>query len=207
MVVSPGRVKWGGLTAGALWVALLSTLTLAAAVLVTSCWWDFMVAGDTPTNVFRNVGFLAAGIVALVFAFWRGVIAKEQATTARLEHLHGRFERALELFAREGIEQSAGRISGLHLLRFLVRDAPGEFAVETVEIVTTFIVQADPRSHDLKEFRVAVMSATYVCDVVDEHALFDEEARGSLRADVGGATELLRQKLRVDGTDPEQFGI
>lgn len=122
----PARLKRKGVTTGAVCVALSSVAVLAAVVLVTFCWWDVLVGDDSPANVFRNMGLLAAGLVALVFAFWRGMIAEEQAATARLDHLHGRFERALELFAREGDGQSATRISGMHAFRYLVRDEPGD---------------------------------------------------------------------------------
>ena len=202
----PARLKRKGVTAGAVCVALSSVAILAAAVLVMCCWWDILIGDDSPTSVFRNMGLLAAGLVALVFAFWRGTIAEEQAATARLDHLHGRFERALELFAREGDRQSATRISGMHAFRYLVRDEPGEFAVETIEIVTTFMVQAE-LERDLKEFGVAHITATRVCDVVDERRLFDEPARRRLRANVDQAADLLANRLHSAGKDPGQIGL
>lgn len=202
----PARLKRKGVTAGAVCVALSSVAILSVAVLVTFCWWNDLVGDDSPTSILRNMGLLAAGLMALVFAFWRGMIAEEQAATARLDHLHGRFERALELFSREGDGQSATRISGMHAFRYLVRDEPGEFAAETVEIVTTFIVQAD-LERDLKEFRVAHITATSVCDVVDERRLFDETSRLRLRTDVDRATDLLADRLRRAEIDPGQIGI
>ena len=215
-MVNSDQLKRKGVTAGAMWVALLSVLTIGAVALVTWCCWDFFIKGDTPTNVFRNMGLQAAGIVALVFAFWRGLIAKQQevvaeerSATARLEHLHGRFERALELFAKEGVRQSAMRISGMHALRYLVRDAPEEFAVETVEIVTTFMVQAEVDSdyRDFKEFRVAHITANYVCELLDKKVLLDGSLRSSLRSTVASAVDLLHKRLRDAGMDPEQAGI
>ena len=210
------QLRRKGVTAGAAWVAALSGLTIGGVTLVTCHWWDFFIEGDTPTNVFRNMGLQAAGVVALVFAFWRGLIAKQQevvaeerSATARLEHLHGRFERALELFAKEGSGQSAMRISGMHALRYLVRDAPEEFSVEAVEIVTTFMVQAELDSdwRDVKEFRVAHLTANYVCDLLDRDDILDDSLRGSLRSTVASAVDLLNEKLRHAGLDPEQAGI
>ena len=79
----PSRLKRAGFTAGAAWVTLLTIATLGATVLVTICYWEFLDGKkESPTAVFRNMGFLAGGIVALVFAFWRGLIAKQQEVVA-----------------------------------------------------------------------------------------------------------------------------
>ena len=94
----------------------------------------------------------------------------------------------------------------MHAFRYLVRDEPGEFAVETVEIVTTFMVQAE-LERDLKEFGVAHITATRVCGVVDKRRLFDEPARRRLRANVDQAADLLANRLRSAGKDPGQIGL
>ena len=212
------RLKERGLTRGAAWVALVSIGVVGIVAGATWWWWESFIARDTVTNVLRNMGFLAAGVVTWVFALWRGAIAKqheetakeqaviaeEQAATARLEHLHGRFSNAQALFAQGGVENSHGRIWSLHALRYLVRDAPEEFAAEIVEILTTFMVQADvgQEGRDLKEFVVAVESARFVCDLVDEKELFDAESRRRLRMDLAGAVERLETRLNSAGIAP-----
>lgn len=213
----PSRLKRAGFTAGAAWVTLLTIATLGATVLVTICYWEFLDGKtESPTAVFRNMGFLAGGIVALVFAFWRGLIAKQQevvaeerAATARLEHLHGRFERAVELVAKEGIANAHARISGMHVLRHLVRDAPEEFADEVVEIVAAFMLQPhlDPERNELREFTVAALTAKDVYDVVKGNLLFDKQYRQRMRRAVEFAAKQLKENLQSANIDPEELGI
>ena len=68
-------------------------LTVAAVVLVggvvlPAAVWDWLRsgtignAGESNSTTIRNVGFLIAGALALVFAVWRGVLAQRQAATA-----------------------------------------------------------------------------------------------------------------------------
>ncbi|MCY4058155.1 MAG: hypothetical protein OXG44_09150 [Gammaproteobacteria bacterium] len=208
------RLNQTGFTAGALWVMFLSVAIVVGTTFVTWCFWEDFVGGeskDSPTNVLRNMGFLAAGVVTWVFALWRGVIAKQQeviadqqAETARSEHLHGRFETAQQLFAREGVGNSHARISGLHTFRYLVRDEPGEFAAEVLETVMTFLVQADvnEEERDLKEFAAALETASMVLELVDSNELYDAESRRRLRFDLASAVKQLETRLRGAGIDP-----
>lgn len=207
------RLKDAGITGGAIWVIFASLAVVAVTSFLTWHFWcDLVVESkDTPTNVLRNMGFLAAGVVTWVFALWRGAIAKQQeviadqqAVTARNEHLHGRFENALQLFAREGGGNSHARISGLHAFRYLVRDEPAEFAAETIEIVMTFLVQADvdEEERDLKEFAAALETASMVLRRVDDEGHYDAESRRRLRIDVALALDQLGKRLQTAGIDP-----
>ena len=205
------QLKELGLTAGAICVAFLSMAIIGVTAFVTWWFWeDFLhESKDTPTNVLRNMGFLAAGVVTWVFALWRGAIAKQQqviadqqADTARSEHLHRRFETAQELFAREGSGNSHARISGLHAFRYLVVDEPGEFAAETIEVVMTFLVQADIDELDLKEFAAALETVSMVLELVDDKQLYDVPSRQRLREEVAMAVDRLEDRLRAAGSDP-----
>lgn len=68
------------------------------------------------------------------------------------------------------------------------------------------MVQAE-LERDLKEFGVALITATSVCDRVDKRRLFDEPARRRLRENVDQAANLLANRLRSAGKDPSQIGL
>ena len=190
---------------GAFWVATLSL----AVVIMTACatwhWWSFLSHGDTSTNVMRNVALIAGGLIAWIFAFWRSVIARQQADVAKEEHQHARFQRASELLAQQGLHNSHARISGLHAFRYLLHDAP-DLGPEAIDIVTTFMVQALPdEGYDLSEVRLARMTAEFACDTMDRKRVFDAASRQRLRDEIALASSIVERRLLDDGSDPNHL--
>ena len=191
---------------GAFPVVLLSLVILGVAGSATWHWWCYLVRDDTPTDVMRNVALVAGALIAWVFAFWRGSIAEKQADIAKQEHHHGRFQRAAELLAQQGIDNSHARISGLHAFRYVVYDAPG-LGLEAIEIVTTLMIQTPvDEHHDVKEFTVAKATANYICDTIEASGMFDPTSREQLREDVAHACGIVEQKLITAGVNPDLLG-
>ncbi len=185
---------------GALLVAAISLAIIALTALGTWYWWCFLSFNDTPTNAMRNVALIGGGLIAWVFAFWRSSIAEQQANIAKQNHQHGRFQRAIELLAQQGRHNSHARLSGLHALRYLTRDAP-EFGPEVIEIVTTFMLEASSdQDYAEREFTLARMTAEFVCDTLDSEGSLDTSSRQKLRDEVVHACAVVA--LRLSDADP-----
>ncbi len=187
---------------GAFWVAVLSLLIIALGAFATWYWWCFLSFKDTPTNAIRNVALVAGGLIAWVFAFWRSSIAEQQADIAKQEHHHGRFERAIALLAQQGRQNSHARLSGLHALRYVTRDAP-LFGPHVIEIVTTFMLEASTdQAYAEREFTLARITAEFVCDTLDRQRLLDASSRQRLRDEVTHACAIVALNLsEADSAD------
>ena len=76
----------GGFWFNALFIGLALGLGGAVGWLAFECWSWLQDGGDTSESngaTLRNVGLIIAGIVGLVLALWRGIVAGRQADAAR----------------------------------------------------------------------------------------------------------------------------
>ena len=68
----------------AFWLALVAIVLVCSTVLPAVSW-DWLRSGssrsgaESNSTTIRNIGFVIAGVLALVFAVWRGVVAHRQA--------------------------------------------------------------------------------------------------------------------------------
>ena len=192
------------MSGGAFWVLTLSLLIVAVAVLATWHWWCILSVGDTPTDIFRNVAFIAGGFIAWIFAFWRSSIASQQVEIAKEENQHMRFQNAANLLAQQGLPNSYARISGLHAFRHLVHDAP-DFGPEALEVLSSFMILTPvDEDHDLSEFTLARITAEFICDTMDRLNLPDAASRERLREDLIYTLSLVKKKFYDAGLDPNQ---
>ena len=111
-----------------LMVLLVEALLFAAFVVN---WWDWLTCGDSGSTVFRNLGLVAAALVALPLAIWRSRVAEQQNEISRgqseIAHrgqLDGRFEQAVGML---GSESEALRLAGVQALRRLADGYPDDY--------------------------------------------------------------------------------
>ena len=94
-------------------------LCLAAGILVGTilalwCWWDSIRTESEPVSqTVRNVAFISGGLVAIVLAWWRGIIAGRQEETSRRTLNNERYQRGVELL---GHEEWHIKLGGLYAL-------------------------------------------------------------------------------------------
>ena len=114
-------------------------------------------AGDTNGTTLRNVGLIAAGFLALFFAFWRSVVAdrqarasqqqaeaaRTQAETARTQAevaqrvlLNDRYQQGAEML---GSNDLAVRLGGIYALERLAKEHPREYHVQIMNVVCAFV--------------------------------------------------------------------
>lgn len=102
-VARRGKVALGIVGAGA---------TLAA-VWAAVGWWEFF---KQETAALRNLALIVGGIVALVAALWRRLIAQRHAEAAERGAVAAEYQHGVEML---GHERVAVRVGGIHVLRNL----------------------------------------------------------------------------------------
>lgn len=109
--------------------------------------WDWLRAEQPMTasngDTARNVGFLIAGSLALVFAVWRAIVAQQQAIasqgqteTAQQGLLNERYQRGAEML---GSEVLAVRLGGVYALQRLAAEHPDEYHLQIMRLLCAFI--------------------------------------------------------------------
>ena len=126
----------------------LSALMLLAAVLVITCWqWEWLRSGGSETasngDTLRNAGLMLAGLLALIFALWRGWVAEQQSVTARRQAdiaqqslLNERYERGAEML---GSPVLSVRLGGIYALRRLAEEHPELYHIQIMELFCAFL--------------------------------------------------------------------
>ena len=137
--------------------AFVAVLLLLIGAGLSVVFWGWLHP-TTPTTVsnsetLRNVGLLIGGVLAFVFALWRGWVADRQATaaqrqadTAQLQAniaqqslLNERYERGAEML---GSEVLSVRLAGIYALRRLAEEHPEQYHISIMQLFCAFVVQA-----------------------------------------------------------------
>ena len=115
-------------------------------------------SGPTESNstTVRNIGFIVAGVLALVFAVWRGVLAQRQAKTAEAQArtalrqsrtaqrqadtaqqglLNERYQRGAEMLGNEVLSV---RLGGVYALQTLAEEHPEQYHVHIMRLFCAF---------------------------------------------------------------------
>ena len=111
---------------------ILSVVLLLAGIGLTIGFWGWLHPKASPTasnsETLRNAGILIGGVLAFVFAVWRGWVAERQADAAQRQAetaeqtlLNERYQRGAEMLYSE---VPSVHLGGLHLLQELVEDRP-----------------------------------------------------------------------------------
>ena len=129
------------------WFALTAFVLLVIGLFVT-CWqWDWLRSNGSVaasnSETLRNAGLMLGGVLALVFAMWRGWVAEQQSATARRQadiaqqsSLNERYERGAEMLG-DGI--LSVRLGGIYALRRLAEEHPEQYHIQTIELLCAFV--------------------------------------------------------------------
>ena len=104
----------------------ITGILIASACLCWLLWEHFAPEGESLSTVVRNLALVVGGVIALVLAAWRGVIADSQEATARKSLNNDRFQRAMELL---GSRTAAVRYGGYYALGRLAEEEPDPYKV------------------------------------------------------------------------------
>ena len=143
--------------------------------------WDWLRSGATEeepnSTTIRNAGIVIAGIFALVFALWRGLVAERQAASSQHQAetsqqglLNERYQKGAEML---GSEVLAVRLGGIYALQRLAEEHPEGYHVPIMRLLCAYVRnptgealgpvlvhdEADKPIHELREDVQAVMLA------------------------------------------------
>ena len=128
------------------WLILSGVLLLAGIGLTIGFWgWLHPPKPTTVSNsvTLRNAGILIGGVLAFVFAVWRGLVAKRQADAAQRQAetaeqtlLHERYQRGVEML---GSDILPVRMGGTYTLRRLAEDHPDPYHEQVAQLLGDFV--------------------------------------------------------------------
>ena len=128
------------------WAAVSVGVVIAVGASVSVEYWVWLQGGTaetTNTAAVRNIALVVGGIVAILIALWRSVVAERQATAARQQsetaersYLSERYRQAASML---GHSEITVRLGGIYTLERLAEDYPAEFQYEAFKLLLEFV--------------------------------------------------------------------
>ena len=178
------------MVAGRARVQLLAWLIAIAAVLV-AIWltfqhWDWLSDGESGSTTLRNLGLMVAGVIALLFAYWRSRVAERQANTAQQGLLNDRYQKGAEMLGNEVL---AVRLGGIYALQRLAEEHPEQYHIQILRLLCAFVRDSTKR----------LSTTTKLASTKTELANEDEQPdlESQLQEDVRAVIEAIRNRRRT----------
>ena len=92
--------------------AAIATVAIVMVVLLIM-FWEWLNGGESASTTIRNIALVAAGLIALLLAIWRAVVAELQANTAQQGLLNERYQKGAEML---GSDVLSVRLGGIYAL-------------------------------------------------------------------------------------------
>ncbi len=99
--------------------------------------------GESNSSTLRNVGLIIAGFLALIFAYWRSVVADKQAkasdlqaNTAERSLLNERYQQGAEML---GSPVLSVRLGGIYALQRLASEYPQRYHLQIMQLLCAFV--------------------------------------------------------------------
>lgn len=112
----------------------------------TLSYWQQPGVSASRSEVVRNLGLLAAGVIGLFFGIWRAWTAHRQANIAEQGQFTERFTKAAEQL---GSPQLSVRFGGIYSLWRLARDSDEGDLISVMEILCAFVRDPTPVRADI----------------------------------------------------------
>lgn len=157
----------GVFKSGSFWFAFSGAVLLVVGIVSSVLLWEWFHPKDSQTlsnsETVRNLGILIGGVLAFVFALWRGWVAERQAETAHRQAetalqqagiaqrqaeaaqqqavtaerglLNERYQKGAEML---GSEVLSVRLGGIYALQHLAEDEPDEYHVQIMRLLCAF---------------------------------------------------------------------
>ena len=91
---------------------------------------------ESGSATIRNIGLLAAAVIAGILAIWRSAVAERQADTAQQSLLNERFQKAADML---GDKNLFVRLGGIYALRALAQENPGRYHLQVMPLFCAFL--------------------------------------------------------------------
>ena len=107
-----------------------------ATVVLTIVFWGWLSNGESGSTTIRNIALVAAGMIALPLAIWRGVVANRQANTEQQGLLNERYQKGAEML---GSEVLSVRLGGIYALQRLAEEWPDQYHIQIMRLFCAFV--------------------------------------------------------------------
>ena len=91
---------------------------------------------DSASTTIRNFGLLIGGVIAVILAVWRSMVAERQADTAQQSLLNERYQKGAEMLGSQVLEV---RLGGIYALQSLAAGHPKEYHIRIMRLLSTFV--------------------------------------------------------------------
>ena len=122
------------------WVAVSVVGVILLGIVLSVAYWDWLQGG---TDAVRTVALVVGGIVTIMLALWRSMVAERQAKVAerqseisQLTYLNERYRQAASMLGDSSLPV---RLGGIVALEHLAEDHPVEFQHEAFKLLIEFI--------------------------------------------------------------------
>ena len=118
------------------WIAGIG-LVLVTGLSLSWCYWEELHSDqESLSATVRNVGVVIGGVIAILFAVWRSIVAARQATTAQRGLRNERYQKGAEML---GSKVLAVRLGGIYALARLAREYPEDYHVQIMSLLCAFV--------------------------------------------------------------------
>ena len=129
------------------WFVLAVFVILPVGLLITYWQWDWLRSSGSEaasnSDTLRNAGLILGGILALVFALWRGWVAEQQSATAQHQAniaqqslMNEQYERGAEMLGNAVLSV---RLGGVYALKRLAEEHPEQYHIQIMELLCAFV--------------------------------------------------------------------
>ena len=124
------------------WIRASTVLAVGVVLLLIfgTAFWDafrdWLIASESGSTTIRNLGLVAAGLIALPLALWRGHVAEQQANAAQQGLRNERYQKGAEML---GSDVLSVRLGGIYGLQRLAREHPEEYHVAVMQLFCAFV--------------------------------------------------------------------
>ena len=95
---------WDGL-----WWIVVGACILVIGIILSWCYWDVLHGcQESVSATVRNMGVVIGGVIAIVLAVWRSMVAERQADTAQQGLLNERYQKGAEMLGSDLLSVRAG---------------------------------------------------------------------------------------------------
>ena len=121
------------------WIAVSVIGIILLGVVLSVAFWDWLQGGTNLSgngDAVRTVALVVGGVVTILLALWRSVVAERQATVAALTYLNERYRQAASMLGDSSLPV---RLGGIVALDHLAEDHPDEFQHEAFRLLIEFV--------------------------------------------------------------------
>ena len=124
--------RWDGFW----WIVAVVAVLVAGAFLSWRFWENLHGAQDSISTTVRNVGLVIGGIVAIILAVWRSIVAEHQSHTGQRGLLNERYQKGAEML---GSEVMAVRLGGIYALERLAAEHPDIYHIQIMKLFCSYV--------------------------------------------------------------------